>query len=151
MNLMELIGNSPFKKSLRTTSPFPCGEEGINTVNTYVDLIMMDLRKVQLQKLALERQFNYKFETTFWEEFSISDQYGPEGVVEHYNLVFDQWKDNLKYLTELVLVLNWKIAQWYQVDDNLGLTYDDLWKRTDGYAMETLKGDDLHYYLSTLD
>ena len=112
---------------------------------------MRDLDKIQLQKLALERQFDYKFQTTFWEEFSIADQYGSEGIVEHYNQVFEQWKDNLKFLTELVLVLNWKIAQWYQVDDNLGLTYDELWKRTDGYAMHTLKGDDLHYYLSTLD
>ena len=112
---------------------------------------MMDLSKVQLQKLALEKEFNYKFETTFWEEFSIADQYGQEGIVEHYNLVFAQWKDNLQYLTELVLVLNWKIYQWYQVDDNLGMTYDELWKRTDGYAMETLKGDDLHKYLSVLD
>ena len=114
-------------------------------------LNMIDLEKVQLQKLALERQFNYKFKTSFWEEFSISDQYGAQGVVEHYNLVFDQWKDNLKYLTELVLVLNWKIYQWYQVDDTLGMTYDDLWKRTDSFAMDTLRGEDLHYYLSVLD
>ena len=112
---------------------------------------MIDLEKVQLQKLALEKEFNYKFETTFWEEFSIADQYGPEGVLEHYNLVFDQWKDNLMYLTELVLVLNWKIYQWYQVDDPLGMTYDELWKRTDGFAMDTLKGEYLHKYLSVLD
>ena len=112
----------------------------------------MDLSKVQLQKLALEKEFDYKFQTTFWEEFSIAERnYGSEGVVEHYNLVFTQWKDNLDYLTELVLVLNWKIYQWYQVDDTLGMTYDELWKRTDGYAMETLKGDDLHKYLSVLD
>ena len=118
---------------------------------TFNILNMIDLEKVQLQKLALEKEFDFKFETTFWEEFSIADQYGSEGVVEHYNQVFEQWKDNLRYLSELVLVLNWKIYQWYQVDDDLGLTYDQLWKRTDGYAMETLKGDDLHYYLSTLD
>ena len=71
---------------------------------------MSDLNKILEQKLALERQFDYQFETTFWEEFSIADNYGSEGVVEHYNLVFYQWKDNLKYLTELVMVLNWKIA-----------------------------------------
>jgi len=112
---------------------------------------MIDLEKVQLQKLALEKEFDYKFETTFWEEFSISDQYGSDGVIEHYNQVFEQWKDNHKYLTELVLVLNWKIFQWYQVDDDLGQTYDQLWKETDAYALETLKGDDLHYYLHTLD
>lgn len=112
---------------------------------------MSNLTKIMKQKLALERQFDFKFETTFWEEFSIAEDYGPDGIVEHYKLVFTQWKDNLDYLTELVLVLNWKIYQWYQVDDTLGMTYDELWKRTDGYAMETLKGDDLHKYLSVLD
>ena len=112
---------------------------------------MSDLSKILEQKLALEKEFDFKFESTFWEEFSIADQYGQEGIVEHYNLVFDKWKDNLKYLTELVLVLNWKIYQWYQVDDTLGMTYDELWKRTDSYAMDTLKGEDLHYYLSVLD
>ena len=112
---------------------------------------MTDLEKVLVQKQALERQFDFHFETTFWEEFSIADNYGPDGVREHYDLVFKQWKDNLRYLTELVLVLNWKIYQWYGVDDTLGLTYDELWKRTDSYALETLKDSDLHYYLSILD
>ncbi len=112
---------------------------------------MADLREILEQKQVLERQFDIRLETTFWEEFSIADRYGSDGIREHYDLVFDQWKDNLRYLTELVLVLNWKIYQWYQVDDTLGLTYDELWKKTDGYALETLKGDDLHYYLSTLD
>lgn len=112
---------------------------------------MSNLTKIMEQKLALERQFDFKFETTFWEEFSIADNYGSDGIVEHYKLVFGQWKDNLRYLTELVLVLNWKIYQWYGVDNTIGLTYDHLWKMTDGYAMNTLKGDDLHSYLSFLD
>ena len=46
---------------------------------------------------------------------------------------------------------NIKIFIWYKEDDDLGLTYDQLWKETDQYALETLKGDDLHYYLHTLD
>ena len=103
------------------------------------------------EKQVLEETFDFKLESTFWEEFSIAEDYGSEGVREHYDLVFNQWKDNLKYLTELVLVLNIKIFIWYGVDDDLGQMYDQLWKETDGYALETLKGDDLHYYLSTLD
>ena len=109
------------------------------------------LSKILLEKLALEKMLDYKFESTFWEEFSIAEDYGADSIREHYNLVFEKWKDNLKYLTELVLVLNIKIFIWYGVDDTIGLTYDQLWKETDGYAVETLKGDDLHYYLHTLD
>ena len=112
---------------------------------------MSNLMEIMEQKQSLERQFDFHFETTFWEEFSLADNYGSEGVIEHYNLVFNQWKDYLRFLTELVLVLNWKIYQWYQVDDTLGKTYDELWKRTDQYVLDTSKGDKLHYYLSTLD
>ena len=112
---------------------------------------MRDLETYLSHKQALEKQFDFKFETSFWEEFSIADQYGSDGIKEHYDQVFSEWKDNLKYLTELVLVLNWKIFQWYQIDDAIGLTYDELWKKTDAYALENLKGDDLHYYLSVLD
>ena len=104
-----------------------------------------------LEKQSFEKMFDFKFESSFWEEFSIAENYGTDGIREHYKVVFDQWKDNLKFLTELVLVLNIKIFLWYGVDDTIGLTYDQLWKETDGYALEALKGNDLHYYLSTLD
>lgn len=109
------------------------------------------LSKILLEKMALEKMLDFKFESTFWEEFSIAEDYGAEGVREHWNLVFEQWKGNIKFLTELVLVLNIKLFIWFKVDDDLGLTYEELWKETDGYALETLKGDDLHYYLHTLD
>ena len=109
------------------------------------------LSKILLEKLALEKMLDFKFESSFWEEFSIAEEFGPEGIHHHYDIVFEQYKDNLKYLTELVLVLNLKIFLWYGVDDTIGLTYDQLWKETDGYALNTLKGDDLHYYLHTLD
>ena len=104
-----------------------------------------------MEKMALEKMLDFKFESSFWEEFSIAEDHGGDAVREHYDLVFPQWKGNLKYLTELVLVLNWKISTWFGVDDTIGLTYDELWRETDGYALNTLKGEDLHNYLSTLD
>ena len=109
------------------------------------------LSKIFVEKLALEKMLDYKFESTFYEEFSIAEEYGADGIKEHYDLVFNEWKDNLKFLTELVLVLNIKLFIWFKVDDTIGKTYDQLWKETDGYALDTLKGDDLHYYLHTLD
>jgi len=109
------------------------------------------MSKILLEKLALEKMLDYKFDSTLWEEFSVAEGYGSDGILKHYQIVFEQWKDNLKFLTELVLVLNIKIFIWYGVDDSIGKMYDQLWKETDGYALETLKGEDLHYYLSTLD
>ena len=109
------------------------------------------IERALMMKQYLQDTLGFEFQTTLWEDFSIRDGFGPQGVVEHYKLVFDQWKDNVKFLTELVLVLNLKIASWFCVDDDLGRIYEYLWKITDSYALETLKGDDLHYYLNTLD
>jgi len=109
------------------------------------------LKKVQSEKLALGESLNYRFETPFWELFSLSEGLSPETIRKNYGDVFPVCQDNLTYLTELVLVLNLKIWQWYKKDDTIGRTYDELWKKTDAYALQTLKGEDLHYYLSTLD
>ena len=119
--------------------------------NQIINYMTKSLSKILLERMSLEKMLNYKFESSFWEEFSIAEDYGPEGIHHHYDIVFEQYKDNLKYLTELVLVLNIKIFIWYGVDDTIGKMYDQLWKETDGYAIDTLKGDDLHYYLHTLD
>ena len=119
--------------------------------NQIINYMNKSLSKILLERMSLEKMLNYKFESSFWEEFSIAENYGPDGIHHHYDIVFEQYKDNLKYLTELVLVLNIKIFIWYGVDDTIGKMYDQLWKETDGYAIDTLKGDDLHYYLHTLD
>ena len=119
--------------------------------NQIINKMKKSLSNILLEKLSLEKMLDYKFESTFWEEFSIAEDYGSEGVRDHWNLVFEQWKGNIKYLTELVLVLNLKLFIWFKVDDDLGKMYEQLWMETDGYALETLKGDDLHYYLHTLD
>ena len=109
------------------------------------------LSKILLERMSLEKMLNYKFESSFWEEFSIAEDYGPEGIHHHYDIVFEQYKDNLKYLTELVLVLNIKIFIWYGVDDTIGKMYEDLYVDADAYALSSFEGDDLHYYLHTLD
>lgn len=51
----------------------------------------------------------YKFKTTFWNDFTIADKYGLEAVQDTFNRAFAEWRNNVIYLTEFVLVLNWKI------------------------------------------
>ena len=50
--------------------------------------------------------FNYECFTTFWNDFSIAATYGIPAIKETYQRVFAEWKDDYKYLTELVMVLN---------------------------------------------
>ena len=64
----------------------------------------------------------------------------------------DEWKTNYQYLTELVMVLNWKLWQHYELGNNeLSDVYQELWETADDYAMSHLKGEELNYFIRTTD
>ena len=50
--------------------------------------------------------------TTFWQDFSIADKFGIDAIKDTFNRAFNEWKGNYQYLTELVLVLNWKVWEY---------------------------------------
>ena len=58
---------------------------------------------------------------------------------------------NYKYLTELVMVLNHKIAQWYERNMPLAKLYNDAWNIADNYAVNHLQGDELNYFYNVTD
>ena len=98
-----------------------------------------------------ESAFGYKQITTFFEDFSIADMFGVDAIQDTYNRAFEEWKSDYKYLTELVLVLNWKIWQHYEKNEEYGKLYDKLWREADEYACTHLKGDELIYFYQTTD
>ena len=91
----------------------------------------------------------YETMTTFWMDFSIADKFGVSAIKDTYNRAFKEWKNNYKYLTELVMVLNWKIWQHYKTNQAYAEVYDLLWRQADDYARENLKGDELKYFYKT--
>lgn len=93
----------------------------------------------------------YKLQTTFWEDFSIADRLGLLAVLDTFNRAFKEWKEDYKYLTELVLVLNHKIWQYYEKRPIMAALYNTLWEQADQYAKENLKGDELNYYWEVTD
>lgn len=99
----------------------------------------------------IERMCGYKPITTFWEDFTIADSFGASAIRDTYRRAFDNWKGNYKYLTELVMVLNWKIWQWYEKNEVYGRLYNDLWQKADEYACTNLKGEELSYFYQTTD
>lgn len=101
--------------------------------------------------MGFELPNGYKSKTTFWEDFSIADKFGIKAIKDTYKRAFNEWKDNVEYLTELSVVLNHKIWEWYQEDDNIAQVYNDLWIKTNDYAKETLKGDNFRYYWEVTD
>ena len=91
------------------------------------------------------------FTTTFWDDFSIADRFGISAVKDTFNRAFKEWKSDYKYLTDLVMVLNHKIWQWYEKNDALARVYNDLWMKADQYAVDNLKGEELSYYYEVTD
>ena len=100
---------------------------------------------------AMAQEIGYEPKTTFWDDFGIADRFGVNAIKDTYKRAFNEWKDNYIYLTELVMVLNHKIWQWYEKNDKFAELYNDLWKEADEYAVNNLKGKELDYFYSTTD
>ena len=94
----------------------------------------------------------YDFQTTFWTDFSIADMFGTDAVKDTYKRAFEEWKNDYKYLTELVMVLNWKIWEhWDKGRTELAEVYDQYWRECYDYGLNNHKGDELTYFWRTLD
>lgn len=102
-------------------------------------------------KWNIEEFTGYKPQTTFWNDFSIADRFSAAAVEDTFNRAFKEWKGNYIYLTELVMVLNHKIWQYCDLNEKLALMYDKLWRKALNYGYDNLKGDELTYFIRTLD
>lgn len=75
---------------------------------------MTETIQIKVPMWNIESETGYKPRTTFWQDFSIADAFGGDAVTDTFHRAFNEWKDNCVYITELVMVLNHKIAQWYE-------------------------------------
>ena len=99
-----------------------------------------------------EELFGYKQITTFFTDFSIADHFGLSAIKDTYKRAFEGWKMNYKYLTELVMVLNWKLWQHHEEgNEAYEELYTKLWEEADAYACDNLKGAELSYFYRTTD
>ena len=93
----------------------------------------------------------YEMKTTFWEDFTIADAFGVSAIEDTYKRAFNGWKHDYVYITELSLVLNWKMFQWYEKDDSKYQTYYNLYTKLDAWCMDNLRNSELIYYIDTTD
>ena len=77
----------------------------------------------------------YELQTTFWSDFSIADRFGLSAIRDTFNRAFREWKEDYEYLTELVLVLNHKIWQYYETRPDIASLYNTLWEEASQYAV----------------
>lgn len=99
----------------------------------------------------IESETGYKCFTTFDFDFTIAELFGESAIRDTYERLFNAFKGDTKSLTELVLILNWKIWAWYEVNEAVARVYDELWRKADEWACDNLKGEDAEYYYRTLD
>lgn len=113
----------------------------------------IDLSAVKMydwQKIA--RDFcGYQIMTTFGHDFDIADHFGPSAVRDTFRRAFKEWRGNYKFLTELVLVLNWKCALHHETSPELCELYAELYHTADAWALDNLTGAEKDYYLTTTD
>lgn len=94
----------------------------------------------------------YEPKTTFYSDFSIADVFGgARAVKDTYKRAFEGWKNNVVYVTELCMALNWKIWEHYETNPKLAEVYNELWAKLDAWCVDNLKGEDLSYFLRTTD
>lgn len=106
---------------------------------------------MKLKNWNIEAMTGYKPKTTFYMDFSIADHFGIAAIKDTYERAFDEWRGDTEYLTELVMVLNWKIFEHFNTNRPLALLYQDLYMEASEWALDNLEGDDLQYYLETTD
>lgn len=100
------------------------------------------------QQLVLDN--GYKMISTFWNDFTIADFYGVNAIQDTFNRAFAEWQSNVIYVTELALVLNHKIWQHYETNNEYATLYDKLWREVDDWCYNNLSEEDfLHYYWVT--
>ena len=95
--------------------------------------------------------YDYECKTTFWQDFTIADRFGKSAIVDTFRRAFEEWKDNYVYLTELVMVLNHKIWQWYEKNEFIAGIYNALYEQANEYAWNNLQGEELTYFYTTTD
>lgn len=114
----------------------------------------------QLPAWTMAQEIGYEPKTTFWDDFSIADLYGPEAIVDTYRRAFIEWRHNVEYITELVLVLNHK-GFWYNSasklkDDDetlkaISSLYFTLWEQLHDWARDNFEDADAEYYFRVTD
>lgn len=105
-----------------------------------------------LPKWNIEEETGYVPQTTFWQDFSIADVFGTDAVKDTFNRAFPEWKHDVVYLTELVMVLNHKCwHHYYQNNIEMFKLYRTLYEKANDYALDNLKGEDFDYFFRITD
>ena len=99
----------------------------------------------------IEEMYGYKPLTTLYTDFGIAENFGTSAIIDTYNRVKKEYKEDYKILTELCMVLDWKIWEHYGKNEDFANLYNRLWEELDNNLMNNLKDDELQYFIQMTD
>ena len=100
----------------------------------------------------IEEMTGYEPKTTYYTDFGIAERFGEAAIRDTYQRAArEHKKGDYKILTELVMVLNWKIWEHYGRNDKLARLYNELWGELDSWCVNNLKDEALDYFYYTTD
>ena len=122
---------------------------------TIRNINLRNLKGFNLMSWRIEELTGYKPKTTFWDDFTIADAFGLAEIRDTFERSFRDWKHNVEYITELVMVLNHKAWHWDGYNEEFMILYSRLYRQYNDLAYDYLEKygtkEDLQYYFSTLD
>ena len=129
------------------------GEKGRGggEVKVFYSFVIYNKNGMKIENWRIEALTGYKPITSFYIDFSIADRFGIDSINDTFNRAFKDWKHDYKYITELSLVLNWKIWRWHEVNNDYAKIYDALWRSLNEWCIANLQSEELEYYYRTTD
>lgn len=98
------------------------------------------------------RNIDYHFKSSFADDFSIADKGGESAIRDTFERSFNDFKADYIMLTELCIILNWKLWEYHEKNnEDMVILYDELWGKANDYAIENLKGKELDHFYSLTD
>lgn len=99
---------------------------------------------------------SYKYFTTFWSDFDIAEHFGDAAIDDTAKRAYNEWKNDVKYLTELVMVINHKCWDHYHkgseiLSEHYGNLYYEYYEKALDYLDKKGNKEDISYFIRTLD
>lgn len=102
--------------------------------------------------LDSESLCGYTQRTTFWDDFTLAEKLGVPDIERTYRNAFNSWKTDVVFITELVLVLNWKML--YMDEKHMtekSVMYYKCWVELSNWCERHLEAGAYEYFISVTD
>ena len=102
--------------------------------------------------LDSESMCGYTQRTTFWDDFTIAERWGVKAIEDTYKNAFQSWKNDLVFIVELVLVLNWKML--YMDERHMtekSVMYYKCWVELSNWCERHLEAGASEYFINVTD